>query len=103
MGRAVLATLGRSVVTEWSEDRRHTFGGNSARMEAYVEHYLGAMRRDFTLVTVDDIGTLKIIAEARRSPGRGWNGDLNAYRPKLAGGMYFNRPVSPQTPLQLLW
>lgn len=94
-GRAVLAELGRLVVAEWSRNTaRPKFGGDVARMPAYVNHYLAATRDDFPLVTVDNFESARVIAEAKRSPVRAWDGNLSACKPKLVGGMYFNREVS---------
>ena len=73
---------------------RHNFGGEVNRMGHYVNHFLSALRASFPLITVEDLESLDRIAEAARMPQMPWDGDLDNYQPKDAGGITYNRAAS---------
>ncbi|EEU47009.1 uncharacterized protein NECHADRAFT_99717 [Fusarium vanettenii 77-13-4] len=96
-GREALEDLGRHVVQGWHQLGVHQFGGNVNHMRAYVDHFLSALRQSFPNTFVADIGGPDVLAHAQRMPpspvpGASWDGNLLAYEPKKAIGLYFNLP-----------
>lgn len=96
-GKRCLVQLGRAVIQQWVRSKTHRFGGNPNHMAAYVDHFLSALRQGFPQVTVIHLGGPDILACTRRMtprPGFTWDGNLHAYRPNKAVGLYFNMSVS---------
>ncbi|RKK99399.1 hypothetical protein BFJ68_g13275 [Fusarium oxysporum] len=60
-------------------------------MAEYVNEFLRALRADFPRVIVGNVGGPEVVAEARRMPGGGWDGNLSLFLPKRAGGIFFNQ------------
>ncbi|KPM42476.1 hypothetical protein AK830_g4051 [Neonectria ditissima] len=89
-GRAALAALGNLVVQEWHRTPEFRFAGDVSYMNAYVDHFLFALRKEFPNVVIENLGGPEVLAATRRLPKGQWNGDLWAYRPKSSVGLYFN-------------
>ncbi|EKJ67824.1 hypothetical protein NXS19_005606 [Fusarium pseudograminearum] len=92
-GKRCLLQLGRAVIQQWVRSKTHRFGGNPNHMAVYVDHFLSALRQGFPQVTVIHLGGPDILACTRRMtprPGFTWDGNLHAYRPNKAVGLYFN-------------
>lgn len=94
-GKGTLSNLGRLVTREWQRKGNFQFQGDTNQMGEYVNTFLRTARNDFFRVVVAPLGGPEVIAEARRSvAGGNWDGNLNRYRPKYAGGIYFDANVS---------
>ncbi|KAF5648847.1 Stem cell self-renewal Piwi [Fusarium sp. NRRL 25303] len=89
-GREALYRLGATVAREWRRSRTFVFRGDVSRMQEYVNEFLRALRADFPRVIVGNFGGPEVVAEARRMPGGGWDGNLSLFLPKRAGGIFFN-------------
>lgn len=65
-------------------------------MENYVDVFLQRIRQDFPRVVIRSLSNPDEIAEYRRMPGAVADlaGNMNNYRPKIAGGIFFNGSVS---------
>ncbi|KAF5725080.1 hypothetical protein FMUND_174 [Fusarium mundagurra] len=90
-GREALYRLGATVAREWRRGGGFVFRGDVNRMQEYVNEFLRALRADFPRVIVGNVGGPEVVAEARRMPGGGWDGNLSHYLPKKAGGIFFNQ------------
>ncbi|KAL5586535.1 hypothetical protein FOBRF1_016405 [Fusarium oxysporum] len=90
-GREALYRLGATLVREWRRSQTFVFRGDVNRMAEYVNEFLRALRADFPRVIVGNVGGPEVVAEARRMPGGGWDGNLSLFLPKRAGGIFFNQ------------